>query len=314
MRCYRHPDRETYVSCSDCGRGICPDCMTYGPGGHPLPRPRDVGGKTAAPKRAARTSLALGLRPVRHVHADRDQRRALRARARDRRPAQRNRELDLREGCPRLDGRRLVGPGRGCRRGRVVATHHRGVPPLRAHPPRDEHARALVHRAAARGVLRPRALPARLSRVGSRRIGRCADLVAERTHGRRVGGDLGDHGRRARPRGAQDLGVRRPGDGSRDLQPRDHLRHPRDLDRRPRRRARRRRSLRSRVLELPRARPRSPRCRWPRSASRASDSRSPRSPEPAQPPIATATTPASASAACAAASRASGTRYGEQET
>jgi membrane associated rhomboid family serine protease len=26
--CYRHPDRETGVSCSNCGRSICPDCMT----------------------------------------------------------------------------------------------------------------------------------------------------------------------------------------------------------------------------------------------------------------------------------------------
>jgi len=26
--CYRHPDRETGVSCSRCGRAICPDCMT----------------------------------------------------------------------------------------------------------------------------------------------------------------------------------------------------------------------------------------------------------------------------------------------
>ena len=25
--CYRHPDRETYVSCVRCGRYICPDCM-----------------------------------------------------------------------------------------------------------------------------------------------------------------------------------------------------------------------------------------------------------------------------------------------
>ncbi len=25
--CYRHPDRETYVSCSRCGRSVCPDCM-----------------------------------------------------------------------------------------------------------------------------------------------------------------------------------------------------------------------------------------------------------------------------------------------
>lgn len=26
--CYRHPTRETGVSCSNCGRAICPDCMT----------------------------------------------------------------------------------------------------------------------------------------------------------------------------------------------------------------------------------------------------------------------------------------------
>lgn len=26
--CYRHPDRETYISCQRCGRPICPDCMS----------------------------------------------------------------------------------------------------------------------------------------------------------------------------------------------------------------------------------------------------------------------------------------------
>src|SRR5215212_3127760 len=26
--CYRHPGRETAVSCSNCGRPICPECMT----------------------------------------------------------------------------------------------------------------------------------------------------------------------------------------------------------------------------------------------------------------------------------------------
>src|SRR5438552_3585526 len=31
MRCYRHPDRETYVSCSECGRPICAECMTPAP-------------------------------------------------------------------------------------------------------------------------------------------------------------------------------------------------------------------------------------------------------------------------------------------
>ncbi len=27
MRCYRHPDRETRVSCASCGRPICTECM-----------------------------------------------------------------------------------------------------------------------------------------------------------------------------------------------------------------------------------------------------------------------------------------------
>ena len=29
LHCYRHPDRETRVSCSECGRGVCPDCMVH---------------------------------------------------------------------------------------------------------------------------------------------------------------------------------------------------------------------------------------------------------------------------------------------
>ena len=28
LRCYRHPDRETKVSCATCGRPICTECMT----------------------------------------------------------------------------------------------------------------------------------------------------------------------------------------------------------------------------------------------------------------------------------------------
>lgn len=31
--CYRHPDRETGLSCSECGRLICADCMTVAPVG-----------------------------------------------------------------------------------------------------------------------------------------------------------------------------------------------------------------------------------------------------------------------------------------
>ena len=35
--CYRHPDVETRVSCSSCGRPICPDCMTPTPVGMRCP-------------------------------------------------------------------------------------------------------------------------------------------------------------------------------------------------------------------------------------------------------------------------------------
>jgi membrane associated rhomboid family serine protease len=49
--CYRHPGRETNVSCSNCGRPICPDCMTSTPVGMRCPecarqrtRVRNIGG------------------------------------------------------------------------------------------------------------------------------------------------------------------------------------------------------------------------------------------------------------------------------
>jgi membrane associated rhomboid family serine protease len=35
--CYRHPSRETGVSCSNCGKPICPDCMTPTPVGMRCP-------------------------------------------------------------------------------------------------------------------------------------------------------------------------------------------------------------------------------------------------------------------------------------
>jgi membrane associated rhomboid family serine protease len=35
--CYRHPDRQTGVHCSNCGRPICPDCMTATPVGMRCP-------------------------------------------------------------------------------------------------------------------------------------------------------------------------------------------------------------------------------------------------------------------------------------
>ena len=61
--CYRHPDRETGLSCSDCGRPICVDCMTVAPVGircpeHAGARPR----QTPRPVRTVqRTSARQGI-------------------------------------------------------------------------------------------------------------------------------------------------------------------------------------------------------------------------------------------------------------
>jgi len=58
LRCYRHPERETYVSCAECGRGICPDCMTFGPVGIRCPDHASATGRAPAPKQAARRAAA----------------------------------------------------------------------------------------------------------------------------------------------------------------------------------------------------------------------------------------------------------------
>jgi membrane associated rhomboid family serine protease len=68
--CYRHPDRETGLSCSECGRPICADCANFAPVGIRCPdhayarrrpatrlRPRPV-------RRAPGVALASGRAPI----------------------------------------------------------------------------------------------------------------------------------------------------------------------------------------------------------------------------------------------------------
>lgn len=54
--CYRHPRVETAVSCSDCGRPICPDCMVFGPVG--IRCPECAGVPTGARKTVERVRTA----------------------------------------------------------------------------------------------------------------------------------------------------------------------------------------------------------------------------------------------------------------
>jgi membrane associated rhomboid family serine protease len=71
--CYRHPDRETGLSCSDCGRPICADCATFAPVGIRCP---DHAGVRSSPttkvrprpvRRAPGVALASGDAPVTKV-------------------------------------------------------------------------------------------------------------------------------------------------------------------------------------------------------------------------------------------------------
>jgi len=54
--CYRHPDRETGLSCSECGRPICTECMTAAPVGLRCPDHAGSRRKVAPPRVVRRTS------------------------------------------------------------------------------------------------------------------------------------------------------------------------------------------------------------------------------------------------------------------
>ncbi|MFG3404041.1 rhomboid family intramembrane serine protease [Streptomyces sp. NPDC048142] len=76
-RCYRHPDRETGISCTRCARPICPECMVSasvgfqcpdcvrqgsGTGHHPAAaRPRTLAGGTVAADPRLVTKILLGI-------------------------------------------------------------------------------------------------------------------------------------------------------------------------------------------------------------------------------------------------------------
>ena len=55
--CYRHADRETYISCQRCGRPICPDCMNQASVGFQCPTCVAEGAKTVREPRTAAGGL-----------------------------------------------------------------------------------------------------------------------------------------------------------------------------------------------------------------------------------------------------------------
>jgi membrane associated rhomboid family serine protease len=62
--CYRHPDRETGLSCSECGRPICTECMTVAPVGLRCPDHAGNRRRVAPPRIVRRTSTRVTDAPV----------------------------------------------------------------------------------------------------------------------------------------------------------------------------------------------------------------------------------------------------------
>lgn len=65
--CYRHPDRPTGLSCSECGRPICTECMTAAPVG--LRCPDHAGGSKSGRHTSARVSFRAPALPHRRTTA-----------------------------------------------------------------------------------------------------------------------------------------------------------------------------------------------------------------------------------------------------
>jgi membrane associated rhomboid family serine protease len=73
--CYRHPDRETAVSCSSCGRPICPDCMTPTPVGMRCPEcsrqrtkvVRGAGGDATGFRRSPATYVLIAINVIAYL-------------------------------------------------------------------------------------------------------------------------------------------------------------------------------------------------------------------------------------------------------
>lgn len=77
-RCYRHPDREAYISCQRCGRKICPDCMRDASVGFHCPEcvaeaartvrsPRTLAGGTVSARQGIVSMSLIGINVAAYV-------------------------------------------------------------------------------------------------------------------------------------------------------------------------------------------------------------------------------------------------------
>ncbi len=84
-RCYRHPDREAYISCQRCERLICPECMNDASVGFQCPSciaegaksvraPRTIAGGAVSGRDGVVSMTLIGINVVAFLHPDRDRR------------------------------------------------------------------------------------------------------------------------------------------------------------------------------------------------------------------------------------------------
>jgi hypothetical protein len=66
--CFKHPDRETHLSCGRCGRPLCPDCVHHGATGvrcqeclRPTPRERGLASREEMRRAGIAAMLASGV-------------------------------------------------------------------------------------------------------------------------------------------------------------------------------------------------------------------------------------------------------------
>ena len=139
LTCYRHPNRETGLSCSECGRPICTDCMTSAPVGIRCPDAR--GRPQPAPRGQRRRRGAFGVEGTGRAGDEDADRRSTSASTSQARARAAGINAARRQGSLIGSGV-LHGPvGRA---GRVVAARDVDVPPREHPPPRVQHARPLA--------------------------------------------------------------------------------------------------------------------------------------------------------------------------
>ena len=223
--CYRHPNRETGVSCSNCGRPICPDCMTPTPVGMRCPEcsKQTTKVRNVRAQYDAQPVVTIGLIAINVlIFFGMSTQSGVRQRGR-----------------PAVHRLRAVRPGR--RRRRVLPAAHERLPALGLPAHRLQHVHPVVPGEPARAVARAVRFAAPVPRLAADRLVRGDAAAARRGDGRRVRRDLRADGRgvrdAARPRHRPDAVGHR---ADHPDQPRARVHHPERVRGRARRRADRR--------------------------------------------------------------------------